>query len=154
MSCSAKSSNRTGSGDSALRTANSSLGEIAMKQSGSTVRASNEGMRRYPSSSGNKEKNFPASTGIKHEEHQPQFFERAKVSTSRFGAAMTIMRAIALFVILAFSGCVIAAGFMTSPASANKMDGKPGGANVARYGPKSSPSNAKPPANTKKPPAQ
>jgi hypothetical protein len=72
---------------------------------------------------------------------------------------MTIMRAIALFVILAFSGCVIAAGFMTSPASAGKMNGKPGGggagSGMANYGPmKSSTPNAKPPANTKKPAAQ
>ena len=49
---------------------------------------------------------------------------------------MTIIRAIALFAIIAFSGCVIAAGFMTGPASAGKMDGKPGGGpNVAHYGP-------------------
>ena len=57
-------------------------------------------------------------------------------------------RAIALSVILAFSGCVIVAGFMAAPASANKMDGKPGGGrNSAHYGN----STSKPPA--KKPPA-
>lgn len=57
---------------------------------------------------------------------------------------MAIVRAIALFLILAFGGCLIATGFMSSPASANKMDGKPGGygsKNSANYG-------------TKKPPAK
>ncbi|MEY9392028.1 hypothetical protein ABIF65_011814 [Bradyrhizobium japonicum] len=39
---------------------------------------------------------------------------------------MSIVRAIVLFLILAFGGIVIAAGFMTSPASASKMDGKAG----------------------------
>jgi hypothetical protein len=69
---------------------------------------------------------------------------------------MTIIRAIALFVLLAFSGCVIAAGFMTAPASAGKMNGKPGGRNVAHYGPtknSGAPTN-KPPATMKKPAAQ
>jgi hypothetical protein len=69
---------------------------------------------------------------------------------------MSIVRAFALFVILAFGGAVIAAGFMTSPASANKMDGKPGGygsRTTANYGtPKAG--TAKPPTSVKKPPAQ
>ena len=68
---------------------------------------------------------------------------------------MSIVRAIALFVILAFGGAVIAAGFMTSPASASKMDGKSGGwggRNTANYDtPKSG--TAKPPATAKKAPA-
>lgn len=50
---------------------------------------------------------------------------------------MSVVRAIALFMILAFGGCLIATGFMTSPASANKMNGKPGGdRNSANYGTK------------------
>lgn len=69
---------------------------------------------------------------------------------------MSIVRAIALFVILAFGGAVIAAGFMASPASASKMDGKAGGwggRNTASYGtPKSG--TVKPPTSAKKPPAQ
>ncbi|MET3299672.1 hypothetical protein ABIE86_005166 [Bradyrhizobium diazoefficiens] len=69
---------------------------------------------------------------------------------------MSIVRAIALFVILAFGGIVIAAGVMTSPASASKMDGKAGGwggRNTAHYdAPKSG--TAKPPTSAKKPPAQ
>ena len=67
---------------------------------------------------------------------------------------MSIVRAIAIFVIVTFGGVVIAAGFLTAPASANKMDGKPGGGrNSAHYGPtKNAP--AKPPAATKKTPAQ
>jgi hypothetical protein len=65
---------------------------------------------------------------------------------------MTILRVVALFVIFAFSGCVIAAGFMTEPASANKMDGKPGGGwGVAHYGPaKGAAPNGQPPAKMKK----
>jgi hypothetical protein len=64
---------------------------------------------------------------------------------------MTILRAIALSVIVAFSGCVIAAGFMTSPASAGKMNGKPGGGpNVAHYGP-SKTGAPKPPAKKPSP---
>ena len=69
---------------------------------------------------------------------------------------MTIMRATALFVMIAFSGCAIAAGFMAAPASANKMDGKPTGRGVAHYGPpaKSGTTNAEQPAKMKKPAAQ
>jgi hypothetical protein len=69
---------------------------------------------------------------------------------------MTILRVVALFVIFAFSGCVIAAGFMTAPASANKMNGKPGGGpNVAHYGPaKGGAPNGLPPARMKKPAVQ
>ncbi len=67
---------------------------------------------------------------------------------------MAIVRAIALFVIVTFGGVVIAAGFMTAPASAGKMDGKPGGGrNTANYGPTKS-ATPKPPAATKKTPAQ
>jgi len=65
---------------------------------------------------------------------------------------MSIMRAFALFVILAFGGAMIASGFMTSPASANKMDGKAGGygsRGSANYGPPKS-GTAKPPTSTKK----
>jgi hypothetical protein len=65
---------------------------------------------------------------------------------------MSIVRAITFIVIIAFGGAVIAAGFMTSPASAGKMNGKPGGGrNSAHY---DTPSNgtAKPPTSTKKPP--
>jgi hypothetical protein len=61
------------------------------------------------------------------------------------------MRAIALFIILSLTSCVIAGGFMAAntPASANKMDGKPGGGrNVANYGPQKT--YSKPPAKTKK----
>jgi hypothetical protein len=59
-----------------------------------------------------------------------------------------MIRAIAMFVILAFASCVIAAGFVAAPASANKMDGKPGGGrNSAHYGN----STGKPPAKMKKP---
>lgn len=67
---------------------------------------------------------------------------------------MSIVRAIALFVIVAFGGAVIAAGFMTSPASAGKMNGKPGGGrNSAHYDtPSTSSGTAKPPTSTKKPP--
>ena len=43
---------------------------------------------------------------------------------------MSVIRVIALSVILAFGGCVIASGFLIAPASANKMDGKPGGAQL------------------------
>jgi hypothetical protein len=57
------------------------------------------------------------------------------------------MRAVALFVILAFASCVIVAGFMAAPASAGKMNGKPGGRNVANY----DNSTVKPPAKMKKP---
>ena len=66
---------------------------------------------------------------------------------------MSILRAIALIVIVAFGGAMIAAGFMTSPASANKMDGKAGGygSRGANYGPPKS-GTAKPPTATKKPP--
>ncbi|MET4483255.1 hypothetical protein ABIB66_007825 [Bradyrhizobium sp. F1.13.3] len=63
---------------------------------------------------------------------------------------MSILRAIALFTMVAFGGAVIAAGFVTSPASAGKMNGKPGGGrNSAHY---DTPSNgtAKPPTSTKK----
>jgi hypothetical protein len=64
---------------------------------------------------------------------------------------MSLLRAIALFVIVAFGGVVVAAGFMTAPASAGKMDGKPGGRNMANYGAtKSAP--PKPPTSAKKPP--
>jgi hypothetical protein len=69
---------------------------------------------------------------------------------------MSIVRAIALFVILAFGSVVIAAGFMTSPVSASKMDGKAGGwggRNTAHYdAPKGG--TAKPPTSAKKTPAQ
>jgi Spy/CpxP family protein refolding chaperone len=59
-----------------------------------------------------------------------------------------MIRAIAMFVILAFASCVVAAGFMAAPASANKMDGKPGGGrNSAHYDNPTS----KPPAKMKKP---
>ena len=63
---------------------------------------------------------------------------------------MVLCRAIALFVIVAFGAAVLAAGLMTSPASANKMDGKPGGGrNSAHYGPSKS-STPKPPPSTMK----
>jgi hypothetical protein len=65
---------------------------------------------------------------------------------------MSILRAIALIVIVAFGGAMIAAGFMTSPASANKMDGKAGGygsRGSANYGPPKS-GTAKPPTSIKK----
>jgi hypothetical protein len=58
-----------------------------------------------------------------------------------------MIRAIAMFVILAFASCVIAVGFMAAPASAGKMNGKPGGRNSAHY---DNPTN-KPPAKMKKP---
>lgn len=69
---------------------------------------------------------------------------------------MSIVRAIALFIIVTFGGVIIAAGFMAGPATANKMDGKPGGGpNVARYGPpKSGTPISKPPAKMTKPAAQ
>jgi hypothetical protein len=54
-----------------------------------------------------------------------------------------MIRAIAMFVILAFASCVIAA----APASAGKMNGKPGGRNSAHY---DNPTG-KPPAKMKKP---
>jgi hypothetical protein len=63
------------------------------------------------------------------------------------------MRAIALFVIFAFTS-IIAAGFMAAntPASAGKVNGKPGcgrpGCSVAQYG---GIWTSKPPAKTKKP---
>lgn len=48
-----------------------------------------------------------------------------------------------------------AAGFMTSPASATTMDGKPTGRNAAKYGPpKNNIPSSKPPAKMKQPPAQ
>ena len=48
-----------------------------------------------------------------------------------------------------------AAGFMTSPASATTMDGKPPGRNAAKYGPpKNNIPSSKPPAKIKQPPAQ
>ena len=54
-----------------------------------------------------------------------------------------MIRAFAMFVILAFASCVIAA-----PASAGRMNGKPGGGrNTAKYDNPTS----KPPANVKKP---
>ena len=62
------------------------------------------------------------------------------------------MRAVALFIILSFVSCVIAGGFMAanSPASAGRMDGKPGGGrSAADYGPIKS--DSKPPAKTKRP---
>jgi hypothetical protein len=63
-----------------------------------------------------------------------------------------MIRAIAMFVILAFASCVIAAGFMAAPASAGKMNGKPGGGpNVAHYGNSTGNSTGKPPAKMKKP---
>ena len=66
---------------------------------------------------------------------------------------MSLLRAVALFVIFAFGGVVVASGFMTRPASANKMDGKPGGRNTAHYGTAKSPP-PKPPAAAKKAPSQ
>jgi hypothetical protein len=63
---------------------------------------------------------------------------------------MSIVRAVALFVLIGFGSVVVAAGFMMSPASAGKMNGKPGGGrNSAHYDAPSS-SNAKPPASAKK----
>lgn len=68
---------------------------------------------------------------------------------------MSIVRAVALFTILAFGCVVVAAGFMTSPVSAGKMDGKPGGGrNSAHYDNPSSGGAAKPPTSTKKSRAQ
>lgn len=64
---------------------------------------------------------------------------------------MALCRAIALFVIVAFGAAVVAAGFMTSPASAGKMDGKPGGGrNSAHYGPSKSGTPKPPPSAVKK----
>jgi hypothetical protein len=67
---------------------------------------------------------------------------------------MSVVRATALFVIVAFGGAMIATGFMTSPASAGKMNGKPGGrCNSAHYdAPSKGTGTAKPSTATKKPP--
>ncbi|WP_426608757.1 hypothetical protein [Bradyrhizobium sp. McL0616] len=69
---------------------------------------------------------------------------------------MSVLRAIALFMIVTFGGVILAAGFMAGPATAGKMNGKPGGGpNVAHYGtPKSGTPTAKPPAKMTKPAAQ
>lgn len=63
-----------------------------------------------------------------------------------------MVRAIALFVIIAFGGTIIAAGIMTSPASAGKMNGKPGGGRNSAHYDTPSKGTAKPPAATKKSP--
>jgi hypothetical protein len=81
-------------------------------------------------------------------------FSEPKSRQANLEQATTIMRAIALYVILAFSGCIIAAGFMTAPATAGKMDGKPSGKGLAHYEPaKNTMTNGQPSAKTKKPPA-